>query len=407
MPYYEAVIRSLWSPRSHARVSVPDPRKFKLTSACSDNRPQLGGYPHQYEDDPVLLQQPPGLSRDDFGLSNDDLRPSAAVGSPSGIESGTPGAQCLPDSSLTSQDAMKATVLVGTTRETAPSGAVSPSTATITETTIVAYPTDSREKRKEKERAAKEAGTPLEVKKKFKHVENHFDDCGEDLSSLQLALDELSSMYIDPLYVDPMTYQGDSDDDYSESELTDQLELFMLCGQNIFTGPVRAVNVDLLPSFFVAKDIEQLTLVVNTRGRGIDVSEICSDDAHTSQLCIRRKYEDGPNFDLVANCDLCDPKDQQACLNYHRDNDVRVAVMAPLRGRPGQNRYLHPQTMWRRQEQTAPTAGVCGSVALTQLRKSRDFFYEQPDPSSFQQEPWPAVLVDRCGTHTARVLNQT
>ena len=86
----------------------------------------------------------------------------------------------------------------------------------------------------------------------------------------------------------------------------------MLCGQNVFTGPARAVNVDLLPSLFVAEDIEQLVLVVNAKGKGIDVSEICSDEAHASQLCIRRKYEEGPNFDLVANCDLREPRVQQS-----------------------------------------------------------------------------------------------
>ncbi len=50
-----------------------------------------------------------------------------------------------------------------------------------------AYPTDSKERRKIREKAAKEAGTPLEVVKQKKHIENHFDDCGEDLSSLNSA----------------------------------------------------------------------------------------------------------------------------------------------------------------------------------------------------------------------------
>ncbi len=47
--------------------------------------------------------------------------------------------------------------------------------------TTHSYPTDFRERRKIREKAAKEAGTPLEVVKKKKIVEDHYDDCGEDL----------------------------------------------------------------------------------------------------------------------------------------------------------------------------------------------------------------------------------
>ena len=49
-----------------------------------------------------------------------------------------------------------------------------------------AYPTDSMERRKKREKEAKEAGAPLEVKHKIKPVENHWDDCGESLASLRI-----------------------------------------------------------------------------------------------------------------------------------------------------------------------------------------------------------------------------
>ena len=76
-------------------------------------RRPLCGYPHQYGDHPIPLQQPLGLSKCDAEaflrqvlsddlmkevcLHSDDSWPSATVG-PSGIVSGTLEAQCLPDS---------------------------------------------------------------------------------------------------------------------------------------------------------------------------------------------------------------------------------------------------------------------------------------------------------------------
>ena len=46
-------------------------------------------------------------------------------------------------------------------------------------------PTEDKEREKEKKRALKEAGTPHVPQKKPKIVEEHYDDCGEDLSSLR------------------------------------------------------------------------------------------------------------------------------------------------------------------------------------------------------------------------------
>ena len=44
----------------------------------------------------------------------------------------------------------------------------------------VAYPTEARERQKAREKRAKETGVTLNAQKRKKHVENYFDDCGED-----------------------------------------------------------------------------------------------------------------------------------------------------------------------------------------------------------------------------------
>ena len=49
---------------------------------------------------------------------------------------------------------------------------------------VVAFPTDSKVREQEARRAAKEAGQEIVVVKRKKFVQNHTDDCGEDMSSI-------------------------------------------------------------------------------------------------------------------------------------------------------------------------------------------------------------------------------
>ena len=51
----------------------------------------------------------------------------------------------------------------------------------------MAYPTDAKEREKVRRQAQKDEGNEHVVKKKKVHVEEHYDDCGEDLSSLKGA----------------------------------------------------------------------------------------------------------------------------------------------------------------------------------------------------------------------------
>ena len=54
--------------------------------------------------------------------------------------------------------------------------------------TQIAYPTEARERQKAREKRAKETGVTLNVQKR-KFVENHFDDCGDDSSSIVKDID--------------------------------------------------------------------------------------------------------------------------------------------------------------------------------------------------------------------------
>ena len=71
-----------------------------------------------------------------------------------------------------------------------------------------------------------------------------------------------------------------------------------------------------------AENIDQMVLIANTKGPGIDIAEVCGGVGRTTKIGIRRKLKCGPNFDLVCNCDLTDPADQQSCLKYFTDHHV-------------------------------------------------------------------------------------
>ena len=60
--------------------------------------------------------------------------------------------------------------------------------------------------------------------------------------------------------------------------------------------------------------------------------EICGGEARASHIAVRRHLHAGPNFDLVTMIDLTDPKHQHDTMTFIVNNDVFVAVMAPVCG---------------------------------------------------------------------------
>ena len=90
----------------------------------------------------------------------------------------------LPDGSAT---AVGATAVAPTTLGPEGSGGSRPEQDTIGcgRETVQAFPTDAKEREKNRRKKEKEAGKEHKVIKKKKIVEDHHDDCGEDLASLQ------------------------------------------------------------------------------------------------------------------------------------------------------------------------------------------------------------------------------
>jgi len=277
---------------------------------------------------------------------------------------------------------------------------------------ISAYPTDSKVREQEAKRLAKESGQPLpEKKKRPKVVQDHHDDCGEDLSSLGVS--DQDPEYIDFVY-DP---DGDTlDDDVGLPGLVDSLDSFM------FFGPCPELHLYLdALNTVVVSDTSEFLAVLHVRsqnkGRYCDIAEICGGEGRTTQLASRRHFTTGPNFDLVTQCDLSNRKDAAEAFSYFENHTVLVVVMAPCCDCFGPlshlNWDLNYDTMCEKYRNGGAVARFCGRVARLQLEKGYEFLCEQPHPSDlFLEGEWPHVFTyetveqvryDRC-TCGLRVL---
>ena len=235
---------------------------------------------------------------------------------------------------------------------------------------VHAYPTASRERRKAAEKAAKEAGTPLVVTKQKKFIEDHHDDCGEDLSSLKFdegePTDELftDTFLINPDFEDLSTYVSDPED-YIE----DGISATMLYG--------RINTVGKIPKVFIARDFEELHRAITSSGQGDDIAEICGDTT-VAQFGVRRIYHSKQKLDFVTRINLDSQKDQTKVYGYFVHNKVLVAVLAPS---------------------TGGAMEFCGWIADLQLKKQLDFICDNASPrfkplGLFVCHPWPQLLRD-------------
>ena len=253
-----------------------------------------------------------------------------------------------------------------------------------------AYPTDSKERERKLRQANKEKGIEHVVKKRKQQVEDHHDDCGEDLGSIVADLDA----FVDDTWSDYLLSNiGDDVLEDNDDPMCDNISLFMLWGEVPYK--LEANLLVVYPS-----NTEELLSFLTAKGDGIDIAEVCGGEARATQLGVRRRLRTGKNFDLVTDFDLSNDKDAYYAYQYFVRNNVLVAVMAPVCGPYGPlstlTRHMYPETYQRRLAEARPLAKFTAEVALVQLgKRNNHFIQEQPDPSKvYEEHPWPQVLRD-------------
>ena len=255
-----------------------------------------------------------------------------------------------------------------------------------------AYPTDQRERQKQAEQHRKATNTqPTQRRKLKKHVEDHHDDCGEDLRGLgEAALwSECQDDIQDSEQDEVDNVHLDADVVYAATTPSNLCPHF---GSECPSGlPPQPAHVHIVANMY------EMNLVGLSITPGVDIVELCGGEGRCTTIARRRRLNSGGNFDIVTGTDLTDPIVQQEVLFYLRKWDVLVVVMAPVCRPFGPwaqfNKVMHYDTWRRSYEEAAPLARFCGRVALSQLEARRHFINEQPRGSElYLEDPWQIVL---------------
>ena len=217
-----------------------------------------------------------------------------------------------------------------------------------------AFPTEERLQQKAKAKARKEKG--IQPKKRPKIIEDHYDDCGTDLSGLG----------IDP----------DNFDDNSNTCLA----------YSIMNSSCHDTIIDL--NTFIAK--------TSSHPSSLDLIEICGGTARTSTIAARKGLTAGENFDLMCSCDLNVKENQHKVLEYIHKTKPLVTVMAPCTPygpMPNLVKHVAPHAWEASLRQARPHGKFCGQVALEVDQLGLYYLVEQPFPSKLWEETeWKLVF---------------
>lgn len=245
-----------------------------------------------------------------------------------------------------------------------------------------AYPTEQKIAQKKKEKTS--AGDKVKSKKRKQTVEQHYDDCGQSLTGLDIPAISL------------VVFGSDESEDEKHCALSATLHQFSRYGGY---GSYHPGMPEPMSYHVKAKDLNEAMIVMGQMHAVdplLDIVELCGGEGMTTYLSHRRKLKTGANFELITGVDLTSKDAQDMVRKYLSFTRPRVVVMAPICNPfgplGGRNRVLHPETWERSYEYASKLASFCGQIAWTQLSEGRHFLCEQPFPSRlYEVAPWPQV----------------
>ena len=247
-----------------------------------------------------------------------------------------------------------------------------------------AYPTESRIRQKEKEKAAKEAGTPLVKRKRPVTVLPGDDDLGEDVTQLNFV-DLLLEAYYDfgldetmaPEYTDRITTL----DNFLYNLEYDATPHYWLFGADYTDHNI------VPPQCHTYTDFDAFMATCGTMkddSHHVDVVEICGGAARPSKVLIRRWHhiKVGLNFDAIVGFELTEPKDVAGLWRYLRYTQPLVVILATpctgLAGFKGINAARGSETHFQNRRLSIELGTLGGEIVLWQLQNRRHFLSENP-----------------------------
>ncbi|CAE7203568.1 RE1 [Symbiodinium sp. CCMP2592] len=233
------------------------------------------------------------------------------------------------------------------------------------------FPTDTKIAQKLRKQAEKAKGVEALTKRRRKPVEQHFDDCGEDLTSLSALAVE-----------DPIAFTSDSEEESLSRAAclvqpqVNAFETWSQCGCP-YVDPAECSDQTM-----IAVDIEEMQRILSEpafAGNGVEIVELLGGGTSKTQICVRRQLKSGRSFELMTDANAMDPAAQHMLLAYIATAKPLLVLMAPVH-----------------QHAAAPSlANLTGAIAAEQSKQQRFFLIEQPYPSDlYNTHPWPAVRED-------------
>jgi hypothetical protein len=231
-----------------------------------------------------------------------------------------------------------------------------------------------RRKQKARHKAAKEGMAP-EPKRKPQQVEQHFDDCGEDFSLLDVGLVEPDSECDDDSEDDDRqsmfdTYFGMNGCDYEFEQLADN---------SVKHHPGTYREFDSIDAF-LADSLD------STKAAYDDVAQPCGGAGDTAALLVRRGYVEGPNYDLVVGIDLLRPDSVRQVEHYVTVHKPRIMLLSTpctgMKGFASLNASINPEAHARSLAVSMPLARLSARVAMAQMNDGRHFVAEHPQGSA-------------------------
>ena len=268
----------------------------------------------------------------------------------------------------------------------------------------LAFPSNSKEKRKQKATGAKthsEQDGPGEhedvgslVIKPSKHVESHYDDCGDDLAPL-LTSDEKAYLTLNCFELEDVSTQAPSEHVLSSDEDEGVSSMFDSSYTNwCFPGSETSEEHECLSARPLSKHFDtvvDMVLFLSTVPGRHDICELFGGNALCTQIAIRRKLITGPNFDTTCNIDLEDQTQVKALWKYIQQHEPACIIAGPpctaFSAWARLNSFYSPLTHAETLRRGTALANLTASLCMHQLLTGRHFLIENPWGSAIWSLP--------------------
>ena len=209
-------------------------------------------------------------------------------------------------------------------------------------------------------------------------IEEHFDDCGDDISAIHLDDVELSTF---------VKCFETADEPSSDEEFASSFYNTYLWGSDFTSKTPPLVN-------FV---IAYATVCSWPKAFNTDYCEVFGGIGGVTKIAIRRNLKGGQNYDIVAGCDLSDPQHVASLFRYLAVHKPLVAVMGPpctpFGPRAEYNKRFNSEGWRRSMDIGLPLAILAARIATFQYTQGRYFLVENPWLSKLWYLPcWQVVL---------------